>query len=103
MMALSLVLIFAGFVLLALAMDRHGKPLRLAVPGAGRRVAAVLFLVLSLWPVMVRYGWAVGVTVWLGMATFAVVLTGLVLTYCPSWLRVCGLVWLANSLTKRKA
>ncbi|MFC7335415.1 DUF3325 domain-containing protein [Rhodocista pekingensis] len=78
---------FAGFVLLALTMDRHGAqlltrplPRRLHRPGA---LAGWALLVLSAAIGVEGWGWGTGLTLWSGSAAIAATALAGVLAYRP--------------------
>ncbi|VDC22939.1 DUF3325 domain-containing protein [Pseudogemmobacter humi] len=86
---LSLVLCYAGFVALALAMPRHHEELRGGKPGAAGqrlwRLAGAALLAASLWPALVWWPEAaIAVSAWLGMATVAAFALAMVLTFGPT-------------------
>lgn len=83
---LSLILSYAGFIALALAMPRHFEELRGGKPGQGLkplfRLAAIAFLGLSLlaalqaWP-----NGVIAVSAWLGLLTVAAFALAMVMTW----------------------
>lgn len=88
---LGFILIFSGFTLLALAMDRHHKQVR-SGPAAKHiakawRISGGILLLVSLIPEVLRYGLSIGLAVWFGMATFSVIAIGLLLAYRPNVLQ----------------
>nr|WP_315182943.1 DUF3325 domain-containing protein [uncultured Albidiferax sp.] len=83
----AMLLAYAGFAGLCLAMDRHHAQVwgRDASPRARRclRGAGWLLLALAVWPCVAAWGPSVGVVVWLGfLSAGALVLVGL-LPYAP--------------------
>nr|WP_315244793.1 efflux RND transporter periplasmic adaptor subunit [uncultured Albidiferax sp.] len=83
----AVLLAYAGFAGLCLAMDRHHAQVwgRDASPRArrGLRGAGWLLLTLALWPCVVAWGATVGVVVWLGFLTAGALLLVGLLPYAP--------------------
>ena len=71
----SLCIAYAGFLALALAMDRHHEQIFARRPSArtSRLLgwAGWLVLGLSLPPAVMAWGWAIGLPAWLGLLTLA--------------------------------
>ncbi|MDQ2106460.1 DUF3325 domain-containing protein [Azospirillum isscasi] len=83
----SLCIAYAGFLALALAMDRHHEQILARRPSA--RASRLLgwvgwaVLALSLPPAIVAWGWAIGLPAWLGLLTVAAAALALLLPYAP--------------------
>ncbi len=88
MSALGLCLAYAGFMGLCLAMERHHEQVfgsrRIPVwRGRLLRIVGWLLLALSLLPVVLETGWAVGIVLWAGLLTAAGVSLAFLLPYAP--------------------
>jgi hypothetical protein len=90
MLWLALVSSFAGFSILALAMNRHHKQIWRREPSRRRqwllRLAGSWLLLSSLGLCQAQVGWASGLVWWTGLLTVAALLVILLLTYRPNWL-----------------
>ena len=98
MIPLALALAYAGFTALCLAMERHyGEVFGLRRVPARRalalRITGWALLALSLPPCVVARGWAMGVVLWCGVLSAAVLPLVLLLPYAP---RLAA--WLAPAL-----
>jgi hypothetical protein len=84
---MSLVLAFGGFAGLALAMPRHHGQLRGgSPPGRSRPVFVVAgwgMLAASAAPSVASWGWAFGLTAWLGLLSVAAAALVLLMSYIP--------------------
>ncbi|WP_419899487.1 DUF3325 domain-containing protein [Roseomonas sp. USHLN139] len=88
MILLGLALAYAGFLSLALAMERHHEQVF-----ASRRIPVLrarlcfwggwLLLALSLWPLVADFGWGLGLVAWTGLLTAAAMPLALLLCYAP--------------------
>lgn len=94
---ISTTLAYLGFAALAYAMPRHfaqlaggGKPGRAVRLGA--RAAGVALLAVSLVPVLLTRGAAIGITVWLGILTIAAFLLAMVMVLLD-YGHARGLAW----------
>ena len=83
----SLCIAYAGFLALALAMDRHHEQIFARRPSArtSRLLgwAGWLVLGLSLPPAVMAWGWAIGLPAWLGLLTLAAAVLLLLLPHAP--------------------
>lgn len=86
-MLLALLLCYAGFTALCLAMDRHHVELlgRKASPRRrqGLRLGGWLLLALSLWPAVAVPEWGLGLVQWCAMLMLSGALLVLLLPYRP--------------------
>jgi hypothetical protein len=88
MAVLALVLAYAGFLALALAMDRHAAEMgqaRRVPPGRRQvlRIAGSIVLALSLWASIAAWGAPFGILGWLGALTAGAIVLVLVLAVRP--------------------
>ncbi|RVT97804.1 DUF3325 domain-containing protein [Rhodovarius crocodyli] len=87
MALLALGLAYPGFLLLALAMERHHRDLLGGVPLPPRRrlytASGWLLLGLSLLPCAALWGWTFGVVAWLGVLAVAATTVAMLSTYHP--------------------
>lgn len=87
MAALAFGLAYLGFLLLALAMDRHHRAMLGGVPGPRRRrlcrLGGAALLGLSLLPCFAAWGWSIGPVAWCGVLSLAAFVLVLLLTYAP--------------------
>lgn len=100
-MLLALLLCYAGFTALCLAMDRHHVELlgRKASPRRrqGLRLGGWLLLALSLWPAVAVTEWGLGLVQWCAMLMLSGALLVLLLPYRPRLvLSLAGLSLLAS-------
>lgn len=91
MLIVSILLAFAGFAMLAIAMPRHleqvlGRGFELRFRN-GVRVAGWVLLALSVLPCFVGAGLSIAWTRWFGALTFAALPVALLLTYRPRLLK----------------
>lgn len=87
MALMALLLGFAGFAALSLAMDRHqeqvlGRALT-AAPNHGLRAAGTALLLLALGTCMLPQSQSVAAAVWLGLLSFAALAVAALLSYFP--------------------
>ena len=84
----AFLLAYGGFAALALAMDRHYEDLFSQPITRSRRVllrwVGWFGLALSLWACASVYGWAYGMTEWIGMLAIAGLMLIWILTYRPA-------------------
>ena len=87
---MALLLSLAGFVALALAMERHHRQVWQRAPSRKQslllRCAGVIGLGAALAACVAHAGWATGTVIWLGLMTVAALAVALVLSYRPRWL-----------------
>lgn len=87
---MALLLSLAGFVALALAMERHHRQVWQRAPSRKQclllRCAGVIGLGAALAACVAHAGWATGTVIWLGLMTVAALTVALVLSYRPRWL-----------------
>ncbi|KAA0676501.1 DUF3325 domain-containing protein [Roseomonas genomospecies 6] len=83
----SLCIAYAGFLALALSMDRHHEQVFARRPSARTSRflgwAGWMALGLSLPPAVVGWGWAIGLPAWLGLLTVAAAALVLLLPHAP--------------------
>ncbi len=86
----------AGLTALALAMERHHRQLRPAVPpprrhtGLAWRLAGASALALSLWLCRLAWGSGSGVAAWFGITSAAALALIVLLAYAPAFARRLG-------------
>lgn len=84
-----LMIAYAGFVLLALTMDRHETQFtRQPVPARWRlpvRLAGYFLLLVSAAVGVKGWGWEYGLIVWVGTAAISGTMLASLLTYRPRW------------------
>ena len=87
---LALLLSLAGFVALALAMERHHRQVWQRAPSRKQcmllRCFGITGLGAALAACVAHAGWATGTVIWLGLMTVAALAVALVLSYRPRWL-----------------
>lgn len=87
---MALLLSLAGFVALALAMERHHRQVWQRAPSRKLclllRCAGVIGLGAALTTCAAHAGGATGTVIWLGLMTVAALTVALVLAYRPRWL-----------------
>lgn len=87
MALLAFAMSYAGLLALCLSMDRHHQDLLKGRPKPprryGLRVAGWALLVLSAWPCVVSWGWAIGPVGWIGLLTAAALPLVFLLPYAP--------------------
>lgn len=86
-MLLALLLCYAGFTALCLAMDRHHLDLLGRKPSAARRrtmkVGGWLLLALSLWAAVAVRGWGLGLVEWFAVLMTSALMLVLLMPYRP--------------------
>lgn len=92
MILLSFVITYIGFVMLALAMNRHYSQLQPKQKKPSIRKTVIFRLIGLVWLIaacmlcIASDGLGVGLAYWTGLLTFAAVLLSLLLSYRPQWI-----------------
>ncbi|MFP4141600.1 MAG: DUF3325 domain-containing protein [Phycisphaerae bacterium] len=97
----SLIWAYVGFVLLALAMDRHYRAMLSTtntgahLPVTGLRLTGAMALLVSLWTAMRAWGATEGIVAWFGVLTLGASFLTLLLAYRPPMAPKLGLIAIA--------
>ncbi|MGE4296270.1 MAG: DUF3325 domain-containing protein [Campylobacterales bacterium] len=87
MLLLSLTLAYVGFFALALTQERHRVHLMRGkhTQESGRVLAATgwVFLLASLWPALIYWGFSIGLAGWFGLLTLSALALIALLAYAP--------------------